>query len=107
MRLSFNDKESFMEAAESLHFNNPPSDPNAFQQLGRSGSVPPQERSEDICFDNPSESNDPNILQQMGSSSSMPSQERSEDICFDNPSNDPNTLQRMGSSSTQKRSEDI
>ena len=28
MRLSFDDPESFKEAAGSLHFNNPPSDPN-------------------------------------------------------------------------------
>jgi hypothetical protein len=28
MRLSFNDKESFIEAVGSLRFNNPPSDPS-------------------------------------------------------------------------------
>ena len=28
MRLSFDDPESFKEAAGSLRFNNPPSDPN-------------------------------------------------------------------------------
>jgi hypothetical protein len=80
MRLSFDDKESFMEAAAgSLRFNNPQSD------------------------------SDPNTLahQQVGSSS-MPPEEMSEDICFNNPSNDPNTLQRIGTSSIQEtwRSED-
>ena len=35
MRLSFDDPESFKEAAGSLHFNNPPSDPNT-------SSMPPQ-----------------------------------------------------------------
>ena len=35
MRLSFDDPESFKEAAESLRFNNPPSDPDA-------SSMPPQ-----------------------------------------------------------------
>ena len=36
MRLSFDDPESFKEAAESLRFNNPPSDPNT------TSSMPPQ-----------------------------------------------------------------
>jgi hypothetical protein len=62
MKLSFDDKDSFMEAAGSLCFNNPPSDPNpnttTHQQVGT------QEGSEDIGIDNPS--NDPNTLQQMG-----------------------------------------
>ena len=35
MRLSFDDTESFKEAAGSLRFNNPPSDPNT-------SSIPPQ-----------------------------------------------------------------
>ena len=43
MKLSFDDKESFTEAAGSLRFYNPPSDPNTtHQQVGT------QERSEDI-----------------------------------------------------------
>ena len=37
MKLSFDDKESFVEAVESLRFNNPPSDPSS-----------ESERSEDI-----------------------------------------------------------
>ena len=59
MRLSFEDEESFKEAAGSLHFNNPPlkSDPDSLQQVGSSshGSLPRLERNEDIqiCFDNP------------------------------------------------------
>ena len=57
MRLSFEDEESFKEAAESLRFNNPPSDPNTVEN---SSSLPPQERREDICFNNPSD--DPNTL---------------------------------------------
>ena len=38
MRLSFDDKESFMEAAGSLRFNNPPSDPSASQEVGSTDS---------------------------------------------------------------------
>ena len=40
MSLSFDDPESFKEAAESLRFNNPPSDPNT-------SSIPSEERNED------------------------------------------------------------
>jgi hypothetical protein len=76
MRLSFDDKESFMEAAAgSLRFYNPPSDPNTDQQVGTS-SMPPEERNEDICFNNPS--NDPNTLQRIGTSSIQETR-RSED----------------------------
>ena len=86
MRLSFDDEESFKEAAGSLRFNNPPSDPDSLQGVGSSSSsMPPQERNEDICFDNPP--SDPNIILEVrrvpvGSSSgslSTSSQERSED----------------------------
>jgi len=66
MRLSFDDHESFMEAAGSLRLNNPPSDPNTLQRVGSSSSMLPQERSEDNCFNNPS--NNPNTLQRMGTS---------------------------------------
>ena len=38
MRLSFDDKESFMEAAGSLRFNNPASDPSASQEVGSTDS---------------------------------------------------------------------
>ena len=65
MRLSFNDKESFTEAAGSLRFNNPPSDPSPNTHQG----VGIQESSEDIGFNNPS--NDQNALQRMGRSSSQ------------------------------------
>ena len=56
MRLSFDDEESsFKDVVGSLRFDNPPSDPNsvalALQEMG-SGGVPPQERNEDICFNN-------------------------------------------------------
>ena len=63
MGLSFDDKESFMEAAGSLRFNNAQIDPNTHQLVGT------QERSEDsdISFNNPSY--DPNTLQGMESSS--------------------------------------
>jgi hypothetical protein len=66
-----------MEAAGSLRLNNPPSDsdPNTHQQVG-SSSMPPEERNEDICLNNPS--NDPNTLQQMGKSSIQETR-RSED----------------------------
>jgi hypothetical protein len=69
MRLSFDDKESFMEAAGSLRFNNPPSDPNT----EGSSSIPTQESSEDIYS-----SNDLNTLQRMGRSSIQETR-RSED----------------------------
>ena len=69
MRLSFDDEESFKEAAGSLHFNNPPSDPDSLQRERSRNSLPPQERndSEDsdiqVCVDNPPLASDPNILQ--------------------------------------------
>ena len=43
MRSSFDDEESFKEAAGSLRFNNPPSDPNTSEQIGSSGSMPLQD----------------------------------------------------------------
>jgi hypothetical protein len=75
MKLSFDDEESFKDVVGSLRFDNPPSDPNsvalALQELD-SSDVPPQERNEDICFnDSPS---DPNSLGGVGST---PPQERS------------------------------
>jgi len=78
MKLSFNDEESFKEVVGSLHFNNPPSDLSsvalALQEEG-GGSMPVQERNEDISFNNfPS---DPNSLGGVGNT---PRQERSEDI---------------------------
>ena len=69
MKLSFDDEESFKEAAESLRFNNPPSDPNTTpQQMGSSGrmSLQDSERNEDSII--PS---DPNTLRRLGSSSSI------------------------------------
>jgi hypothetical protein len=62
MKLSFDDKESFIEAAGSLRFNNPPSDPSpntTHQQVGT------QEKSKDIGI-NSNPSNDPNTLQRTG-----------------------------------------
>jgi hypothetical protein len=47
MKLSFDDKESFLETTESLCFNDPQSDPKTHQRVGT------QERSEDIGFNNP------------------------------------------------------
>jgi hypothetical protein len=85
MRLSFDDEESFKEVVGSLCFDNPPSDPNsaalALQEVGASGSgVPaqPEERNEDICFNNDFPS-DPNSLAQLEVDSTAP-QERSDDI---------------------------
>jgi hypothetical protein len=80
MKLSFDDEESFKDVVGSLRFDhNPPSDPNsvalALQEVGGS-DVPPQERNEDICFNNGSPS-DPNSLEQVGSTAP---QERSDDI---------------------------
>ena len=52
MKLSFDDEESFKEAVESLHLNNPSSNPNADQQqleIRSSTSMPLEdsERNED------------------------------------------------------------
>ena len=52
MKLSFEDQESLKEAAGSLCFNNPPSDPNILQMgaLGStsgSNSMPPQGQPEE------------------------------------------------------------
>ena len=61
MKLSFDDKESFMEAAGSLRFNDPPSNPNTTHQQVPVG---PRERSGDIGINYPS--NDPNTLALQG-----------------------------------------
>ena len=57
MRLSFDDEESFKEAAAggSLRFYNPPSDSDtlALQQMGSGCSVPVEDMNENICFNNP------------------------------------------------------
>ena len=80
MRLSFDDEESFKDAAGGLCFNNNPSsdgNPNVHLQVG---SMLPQEMddSEDICFNNPP--SDPDTVGSSSSStSSTPPQERSED----------------------------
>jgi hypothetical protein len=68
MKLSFDDKESFMEAVGSLRFNNPPSDPSP-NTTHPSQQVPvgTQEESEDIGINNRNSSNDPNTtLQRTG-----------------------------------------
>jgi hypothetical protein len=65
MKLSFDDEGSFKDVVGSLHFNNlnPPSDPNsvalALQEVDSSSSMTPQERN-----DFPS---DPNSLGRVGS----------------------------------------
>ena len=78
MNLSFHDKESFMEAAGSLRFNNPPSDPNSLQRMGSSDRMPVSaqdfEWNEDFRV-----INDLNTPWRVNSSSSMPPQEGSED----------------------------
>ena len=88
MRLSFDDEESFKEAAESLRFNNPPIDPNTHQEMGSSGSMPLQdsERNEDNIT-----SSDPNILRRVGSSSGIQERSHGEDIqvWFNNPPSNP------------------
>jgi hypothetical protein len=67
MSLSFDDEDSFKEVVGSLRFNNPPSNPNsvalALQEVDGSG-VPPQERNEDVCFNNDSQS-DQNSIEQV------------------------------------------
>ena len=84
MRLSFEDKESFKEAAGSLRFNNSSSgsdsDPNTLQQVEISSSMSPQTsglREEEICFNDPP--SDLNPLQRVGSISSMPPRGTTED----------------------------
>ena len=83
MKLSFDDEESFKEAAGSLRFNhNPSSDPNTLglQRVGSSSSLgmPSRERNEDICFNN--HTSDPSsTFQQVGISTvTMPPHERIE-----------------------------
>ena len=68
MKLSFDDKESFVEAARSLHFN-PPSDLNTRQRVESSSSTVPGE-NEDIRFNNDPPCTNPNTLRLMGSTSS-------------------------------------
>ena len=78
MRLSFDDEESFKEAAGSLNFNNSPSGPDSHQGVGSSSSMPLEDRNEDI--DNPP--SDPNIIlevRRVSVGSGSPTQERSED----------------------------
>ena len=58
MKLSFDDEESFKEAAGSLRFNNPPSDSDSLQQVGSSSGMPPEEKNEDIYFNNSSSDSD-------------------------------------------------
>ena len=48
MSLSFDDKESFIEAAGSLRINNPPSDSGS-SSIG-SSTNPQDSEKEDICF---------------------------------------------------------
>jgi hypothetical protein len=76
MRLSFDDDESFKEVIGSLRFDNPPSDPNsvelALREVGSTGGVPPQERNEEICFNNDSPSDEWAVRRAP--------QERSEDV---------------------------
>jgi hypothetical protein len=70
MSLSFDDKESFMEATGSLRFNNFQSDSNITQADQPEGvGTQSQERSEDIGFNNPSNDSITTTLQRMGSSS--------------------------------------
>ena len=73
MKLSYDDEESLKETVESLHFNNPPSDPDSHQGVGGSSSMPPEEGNED----------DPNIIlevqvQRVAAEGSSTGQERSE-----------------------------
>ena len=74
--MSFDDEESFKEAAGSLHFNNFSRDTNtlAFQRVeleSTSCSMPPHGGNEDISisfYNSPSETNE---LRRVGSSSSL------------------------------------
>ena len=90
MRMSFDDEESFKEAVESLHFNNPASDSSEQQQMGSSDSMPLEdsERNEDRYNITPRDS-DPITLRRVGSSSNLSIREtrRSGDVqvSLDNP----------------------
>ena len=100
MKLSFDDKESFIEAAESLRFKNTPSDPDTLQGIG---SMLPQDSAsnEIICFSDPT--SDPKTPE-LAENSSLPLQEKSEVICLDNPPDNTNTLGQMGSMTHQEKS---
>ena len=71
MRLSYDDEESLKESVRSIHFNNPPSDPDSHQGVRSSSSMPPEEGNED----------DPNIILEVQhvAEGSSTGQERSED----------------------------
>ena len=88
MRLSFEDEESFKEAVESLRFNNPPSDPNAHQQIGSGNSLPLEDFEDNFTPSDPI-----TTLRRVGSSSSLSIQEtrRNGDVqvSFNNPPSDP------------------
>ena len=81
MRLSFDDEESFKEAAGSLRFNNSSSDPNtlALQRVESSSStsMAPQERNENICLNNLNLPSDPNTLRRVESTAPQESGEGS------------------------------
>ena len=92
IKLSFDDKESFKEAVESLRFNS--SDPNTRQRMGSGNSVPLEdsdswtERNEDHI----SIPSDPIALRRVGSSSSLSIQETGDvqvQDCFNNPPSNP------------------
>ena len=73
MGLSYDDEESLKESVGSLHFINPPSNPDSLQGVGISSSIPPEEGNED----------NPNIILEVPrvaeGSNSGTGQERSED----------------------------
>ena len=88
MKLSFDDKESFKEAVESLRFNS--SDPNTRQQMGSSNSMPLQDSERN--GDNIIPSDQISVRRRVGSSSSLSIQETGDvqvQDCFNNPPSNP------------------
>ena len=89
--MSFDDKESFKEAVESLRFNS--GDPNTHLQIGSNGMPLEDSERNDAADRDDIAPTDPIPLQRVGSSSSLSIQEvrRSADIPvkFNSPSSNP------------------
>ena len=74
MRLSFDDEESFKEAAGTLRFNiSPPSDTSTLQQIGSSSSSSWQWLPQDSERNEDNLTTDPNTFRRLGMGSSSSS----------------------------------
>ena len=84
MKMSFDDKESFKEAVESLRFNNAP------QQMGSNSMALEPEDSESERNEGDIIPSEPITLRRVGSISSLSIQEtRRSGIAFNNPPSNP------------------